>query len=73
MQVFLQRDVQKKMEEFIQNLFMEEYDLIQVLAYLNIIYDFFYSLIGCVVLNLKQLVDSSIMRENTWDQAWLYD
>lgn len=28
LQVFIERDVQKELEEFIQNLFVQEYDLI---------------------------------------------
>jgi hypothetical protein len=75
LQVFLERDVQKEFEEFIQNLFMEEYDLIQVRAYLNmnIMYSLLHFLIVCVIINLKQLLYSSIMRELTRDQARLYD
>ncbi len=65
LQVCLERDVQKELEEFVQNLFMEEYDLIQIPASLNVMYNFFNCLLGCVVFNLKQLIDSSIMSELT--------
>jgi hypothetical protein len=54
---------------------MEEYDLIQVRAYLNmnIMYSLLHCLIVCVIINLKQLLYSSIMREFARDQARLYD
>jgi hypothetical protein len=44
---------------------MEEYDLVQVPTSLNVIYNFFHGLLGCIVFNLKQLIDTSIMSELT--------
>jgi hypothetical protein len=52
---------------------MEEYNLIQIPTSLNVINNFFHGLLGCVISNLKELIDSSIMSELTRYQARLHD